>query len=218
MTPEVEKKIQRNLKILTEEHGQLRSIEEKLPIDHDGAPVPWYTYPAIEQLRQYDFSTCSIFEYGCGNSSLWWASRSAIVTSVEHNLEWMNRIAEKAPGNLRLIHHPEKEDYVACIRKAAGPFDVIIIDGRWRLACAGEALAHLKPGGLIVFDNSDWYAEAPQALTGQGFVRFDYSGFGPVNNYCWSTSLFCRADLRLARHSPGPGPVGGLQSCGDHCD
>ena len=31
--------------------------------------MPWYTYPVIEYLQQFDFSKLTVFEYGSGNSS-----------------------------------------------------------------------------------------------------------------------------------------------------
>lgn len=32
-----------------------RSMNEKVCIDRDGKPLPWYTYPAIEYLSQFDY-------------------------------------------------------------------------------------------------------------------------------------------------------------------
>ena len=47
-----------------------RTIDEKVCLDRNGNPIPWYTYPAIEYLSQFDYSRKTIFEFGCGNSSL----------------------------------------------------------------------------------------------------------------------------------------------------
>ena len=33
-----------------------RSIDEKVCVDKDNNPIPWYTYPAIEYLSQFDYS------------------------------------------------------------------------------------------------------------------------------------------------------------------
>ena len=49
-----------------EEFAIERSIDEKICLDKDGNPIPWYTYPAIEYLSQFDYSDKEIFEYGCG--------------------------------------------------------------------------------------------------------------------------------------------------------
>ena len=71
-----------------QEFGIERSIDEEVCEDRDGNPIPWYTYPAIEYLAQFDYSDKKIFEYGCGNSSLFWAARAESVTSIEDNPEW----------------------------------------------------------------------------------------------------------------------------------
>ena len=59
-----------------------RSIDEKVCVDKDNNPIPWYTYPAIEYLSQFDYSNKEIFEYGCGYSSMFWANRAKKVTSI----------------------------------------------------------------------------------------------------------------------------------------
>ena len=66
-----------------------RTIDEKVCVDRDGNPLPWYTYPAIEYLSQFDYGEKTIFEFGCGYSSLFWAERAAKVISIEDNPEWL---------------------------------------------------------------------------------------------------------------------------------
>jgi hypothetical protein len=83
------------------------------------------------------------------------------------------------------------------------PFDVIIIDGMARVPTAWIAQDRLKPGGLIIFDNSDreGYADAYRFLVEGGFARIDFWGPGPLNPYGWCTSLFTRS-LDLFRALP----------------
>ncbi len=50
-------------------YGHLQTVRSKAAIDRTGRPVPWYTYPAIEYLKQFDFAETSVFEYGSGNST-----------------------------------------------------------------------------------------------------------------------------------------------------
>ena len=47
-----------------------------------------------------------VFEYGAGNSSLWWAARVAEVVSVEHDAAWAGRVAARAPKNLAVLSRP----------------------------------------------------------------------------------------------------------------
>ena len=60
-----------------------RSMNEKVCLDRDGNPIPWYTYPAIEYLSQFDYSQKKIFEFGTGYSSMYWAKRAQKVISIE---------------------------------------------------------------------------------------------------------------------------------------
>jgi hypothetical protein len=65
-----------------------RTIDEKVCVDRDGNPLPWYTYPAIEYLSQFDYGEKTIFEFGCGYSSLFWAERAAkVIGEVLDELE-----------------------------------------------------------------------------------------------------------------------------------
>jgi hypothetical protein len=71
------------LQILEHGYGHAASSRAQVPIDGDGNPTPWYTYPAIAYLSQLDFSERIVFEYGSGNSTLWRGARSKRVVSVE---------------------------------------------------------------------------------------------------------------------------------------
>jgi hypothetical protein len=86
--------------------GWFRSFEEGAAVDRDGKPLPWYTYPAIEFLQARVRPEMVIFEYGCGNSTLWWAKRVAEVVSVEHDGEWYRRVAARVPPNVTHRHVP----------------------------------------------------------------------------------------------------------------
>lgn len=83
------------------------------PVDADGRPVPWITYPAQALLAQLVRPEFRVFEYGCGHSSLWWAARAAEVISVDHDEHWVERIRQKKPDNLTVLsrprHHPAGE-------------------------------------------------------------------------------------------------------------
>src|SRR5450830_523789 len=52
-------------------------------VDRNGNPIPWFTYPCVDYLKQLDLRDKSAFEWGPGNSTLFLASRCKDVTSVE---------------------------------------------------------------------------------------------------------------------------------------
>jgi hypothetical protein len=99
-------------------------------VDSAGEPVPWYTYPAIEYLQQFDFSTRSVFEYGSGNSTLFWSRRAAHVVSVEDEEGWFEQMRPRVPPNCTLRHEADLHRYVNVIADYPEGFDIIIVEGR----------------------------------------------------------------------------------------
>jgi hypothetical protein len=43
---------------------------------------------------------------------------------------------------------------------------------------------------LIILDNADWFPKSTSALRASNLLQVDMTGFGPVNKYVWTTSLF----------------------------
>jgi hypothetical protein len=195
------------------DYAHLESGRSSSCVDAKGNPVPWYTYPAIEYLKQLDFSRSSVFEYGSGNSTLFWASRAARVVSVEDDPEWYRLRAPDTPRNCELILQTDLNDYPRAIRQSGMRFDVIVVDGaargRTRLKCSREALAHLREGGMIILDNSDWLPESARILREADLIEVDMTGFGPINRYAWTTSFFLHRAFAFSprgARQPVPGP------------
>ncbi|MFB8790193.1 MAG: hypothetical protein U7123_15400 [Potamolinea sp.] len=183
------------------EYGHFLSFEQKSCLDKSGNPIPWYTYPAIEYLNQLDFSDKEIYEYGAGNSSLFWAKKAKCVTSIEDDKTWYCTIQEKQQENQEILFIENAEEYVNSILRSNKKYDLIIIDGSCRLACAKVAVQCLVTGGLIILDNSDWYPETSKFLRDSGLIQVDFTGMGPINYYTWTTSLFLGRDITLKARS-----------------
>lgn len=199
--------------ILVERQGYGRTLHEKVPVAADGSPIPWYTYPAVEFFGQLDARGLRIFEFGCGNSSLFWAHKGAEVFAVEHDRAWFERMSTMSARLRQLVLRESDAEYACAIADAGGEFDIVIIDGVWRNQCAEAALAHLRKGGCIILDNSDWYTDVADFLRGRGFLQIDFNGFGPINSYCWTTSLLIPAVSVLGSRLKHPRPVGGIDIC-----
>lgn len=203
----------KNVRLLSRHFGQWRSIRKKMAVDFNGEPIPWYTYPAIEYLNSFDFSECEVFEFGSGNSSHYWAKRCQSVTSVESDAEWAAEVKIQKSPNQSILHRPNESDYVSALTDQGKSFDIIVIDGRWRRACTEATPALLKKDGVIILDNSDREEERECAalLRGQGFFQIDFNGFGPINGYCWTTSILFRCENKtLQAGFRGPDPIGGI--------
>ena len=182
-----------------------RSMDENICADKDGNPLPWYTYPAIEYLTQFDYSNKTIFEFGCGYSSLFWARRAKAVTSVEDNKEWFQKWQDDQRfSDVNLLFYPEGAKYYQSILEDNAQYDVIVIDGKFRAQCAQCAIKALQKGGMIILDDSDRvntsqeYIDAIQTLKNAGLIQVDFYGFCPLNNYTKTTSLFLSRDFNFA--------------------
>ncbi len=171
-------------------YGHARSVRSHCPTDGQGQPTPWFTYPAIEFLAQFDFGLKRVFEYGAGNSTLYWSSRAASVVSVESAGQWYRDLADRIPKTVQLVYLAEAGKYAAEIANHPGGFDIIIVDGIERMACSRIAPDHLREGGMIILDNSDWHPQCAAILRDAGLLQVDMTGFGPVNDYTWTTSFF----------------------------
>jgi len=180
------------------EDGWFRSFREKTPVDADGNALPWITYPAIAFLAGRLHGGMSVFEYGCGASTLWWAQRVKDVTSVEHEREWYEKVVSRAPANVIMTHVPLDYGgaYAAKIAEHAQRFDIVVLDGRDRVACARNSLGSLKEDGVIIWDNSDReeYAEGFRFLHDQGFRKIEFVGYAPACIDRTETAIFYRSE------------------------
>jgi len=88
--------------------GWLRSAELKESVDNAG-PVPWYSYAAIEALKTLIRPDMRVFEYGAGNSTVWWSKRTAQVVAVDQDPQWVRSIRDAI----------RPTDRVDCVEKGA---------------------------------------------------------------------------------------------------
>lgn len=186
----------RNFWILAIKYGQYRSIKLQRCEDREGAPIPWYVYPAIEYLDSLDLSGLAVLEFGSGTGSYWWAKRVKLILSVEHDEDWFKLVKEKLLNNQSIVLAKEAEQYVQAGSKKK--FDVVIIDGRYRHQCATVVKSMLSENGIVLLDNSDWYPDTAKYLRESlDLIQVDFHGFGPINNYAWTTSLFFTRSVKL---------------------
>jgi hypothetical protein len=187
-------------------YGFLRSAFRWESADRQGNPIPWFSYPAIEYLDQLDLTGCTLFEYGCGFSTLYWSRRCRRVHAVENNAAWHARIsAHVGPGAaIRLVDSDTA--FIRAIADVGETFDVIIVDGAaLRLECAQAARPFLKEGGFIILDDSCDNLDAAEFLRSSDLVEVDFAGFNAINRFTKTTSLFLHPRFRpKGRHARFP--------------
>lgn len=177
------------------ENGWLRSYREQQCVDKEGRPLPWYSYSAIHFLEGRLQPGMRVFEFGCGNSTLWYAARVARVDSVDNESHWAERINALCPPHAGVVHVSGTDaSYVQQIAASGLEYDLVAIDGRNRIACTRCALEHLAPHGVVVFDDAQRsrYQEAFSLLAEKGFRRIDFHGVVPMIPDLESTAVFYR--------------------------
>jgi len=174
--------------------GWIHSFEKRMPIDQNGNPLPWVTYSFINFIENRLDKTMDIFEYGVGNSTLWYSKRVNSVISVEHDKKWFEKMRQLVPNNVKIYYQSlENENayskFPSFLKKK---FDIIIIDGRERVNCIKNSINFLKKGGIIVLDDSERleYKEGINFLLENGYKKIDLWGISPGTFYNKCTTIF----------------------------
>src|SRR5580765_3940650 len=108
-------------------------INGRTPLDLE---IPWFSYAAIDFLEEFLRPHMTVCEYGSGGSTLFFASRTKSVWSIEDNSKWFEsvsgRLRAKGIQNVTLKLHPfdfrnpvafEKSEYLHAMPDQK--FDVI---------------------------------------------------------------------------------------------
>lgn len=139
--------------------------------ERENPTLPWLVPSAIKAIETLLRSNDIGFEWGAGRSTIWLAERVAHLTSIEGRLSWFTDMSHQiaAAGlhrkiNLRLLEVSSEYDFKAQeIERYAGAissfpdqhFDFVLIDGHFREACIAASVAKIKPGGMLIIDNTD---------------------------------------------------------------
>jgi len=117
---------------------------------------------SIRFLDAYLKPTDIALEWGSGVITIWFAKRIGSLTSVENNPLWHDRISNQLERNsiknTTLLLRISDESYVG----AADDFqedslDFVLVDGRWRGKCVDVIMEKIRPGGILVIDDSHRY-------------------------------------------------------------
>jgi hypothetical protein len=180
------------------EDGWYKSFHSKRSIDRNGQPIPWCTYSFIKFIGPRLKKNFDAFEFGCGNSTLWYSQRIRSIRSVEHNISWFNKMKGKMSVNALLIYKElvENGDYSKEVLSETKNYHLIIIDGEDRNNCVKNSINKLREDGVIVFDNTQVpdYASSIEFLRANGFREIPFTGLLPIVNYNNTTSIFYRSN------------------------
>lgn len=178
--------------------GWTRSVSGGQIVDAQNKPIPWVTYPFFSFIAGRLRPDFTIFEFGCGNSTLYYSDNVAHVDAVEHDGEWYHKIKALLPANASLTlcalqPGGEYSQSAACNGKK---YDVIMVDGRDRVNCCKNSISALNAGGVLVLDDAERqrYREGIDFLLSSGFKKIDFWGLAPAIDYQKCTTIFYRMD------------------------
>lgn len=193
------------------------------------AGFPWLNFDALDALARLELRGWHVFEYGSGGSTLFWLRRGARVVSIEHDPAWYERvraaIPPDAPLDYRLVP-PEPAPagsadcadpaaYRSCDPAFAGwsfaryaaqidafpeaSFDLVLIDGRARPSCLVHAAPRVRPGGMLILDNSDraYYTLRLGPLF-TGWTATVYAGATPGAPVFSAATFYVRGDAEIS--------------------
>jgi SAM-dependent methyltransferase len=166
-----------------------------------GAILPWMVSSAVRAIADSIPRDAQVLEFGSGNSTAWFAQRARLVLSLEYDERWAAAVrarlanANVANCDLRVMPLAEVIPFVQGLPDDS--FDLIVVDnhetaGVTRLDCLMAARTKVKPGGILVLDDSDRaaYGEAPALLP--GWTRRSFVGAKPQPLMSIETTLFVR--------------------------
>jgi predicted O-methyltransferase YrrM len=143
---------------------------------------PWLTPEAIRLLASLLRRSDRGLEFGSGRSTVWLAERVHQLTSVEHDERWHATVSGtlRARGleNVDYVlaprdepdEHGDRSRYTrTALRFGAESIDFALIDGMYRDHTASLVMPRIRPGGLLIIDNVNWYlpsgSRAPNSRT-----------------------------------------------------
>ena len=180
------------------EIGWFNSLDSHSPVDEHNNPIPWVTYSFIDFIKDRLKKQHTVFEFGSGNSTYFYAKYAGAVVSVEHDQLWYDKLLQSKPVNSELIFCElvRDGDYCRVPLKLEEKFDIIIVDGRDRVNCCKQAVGAVSGSGVIVLDDSEreFYKEGISFLKAAGYKELSFSGISPGLFYRKSTSIFYRSN------------------------
>lgn len=184
-------------------------VRLRMALDSD---YPWLVADGVDWLRGFLRPHMRGFEWGSGRSTVFFATRTASLVSVEHKAKWFRRVtarlASRGLCNVQCLYRPpglaspsplrpvilkdlgyqEKPEFAAYADTILGyppeTFDYVCVDGRARVECAMNAVERLRAGGVLILDNSERAKYRPIFAVLAAWSRRSFA------NGVWETTIF----------------------------
>jgi predicted O-methyltransferase YrrM len=168
--------------------------------DETGMILPWYTKSFLDELVTWELSDKHIFEFGCGASTLWFATKRPVVYGVENNREYREAVLKELGRRSHEIDFYIGHDLERPFQMFGSNFhpswDIIIVDCEpveYRDKCIEKAVSHLNVGGKLIVDNWDqpsvW---VPSNQTRRLLADWPVKIYRQEGHPDWQTALFTK--------------------------
>lgn len=140
-----------------------------------------------------------ILEWGSGYSTIYIANMVKRVTTIESNLLWYNKLLKltNKTTNIEMFHVPFGQGYIDIIDNISKnkKYEMIIVDGFFRVKCAQKAIQYLTDDGILLLDDSnrERYKDIFIFYKNNGFKELTFSGLKPSNIQLNYTTIFYRS-------------------------
>ncbi len=165
--------------------------------------LPFQTKEDIDLYKKIlDRDNIRVFEWGCGNSTLFYAKflkkegRKFSWHSVDNDRKWYEQMKDRNKMNNVFLYLKEFLPFKQLTISACeyinfpdtlGKFDVIIIDGRYRNRCLKVAEKHINKGGTIILHDAQREYYKPKGgkyiKTGHWWFMQDYDNKVWIKTY-----------------------------------
>jgi predicted O-methyltransferase YrrM len=170
--------------------------------------APWLTQEAVSILARLLRSSDRGLEFGSGRSTVWFAHRTEHLISVETDRRWYASVQTQLaryglsdrvdyrwiPADESLSDDRYRTPYLSTADDLpADVLDYVLVDGVYRADCAVRAVRLVKPGGLLVVDNINWFignnSRSPLSVRGVQSPSWErFSGLVRTWRLIWTTS------------------------------
>ncbi len=139
----------------------IKSRIEQYFFEKNNRDKPWLSSPAVVFLSQYARGEDTVLEFGSGRSTIFFAGKCHKVVSHEHDARWYEKIKKELEtqnlGNAD-YHLYEDQRYWRSVNEYLDEsFDIVLIDGLYRVDTTLVALPKLRRGGIMLIDDIQRY-------------------------------------------------------------
>lgn len=159
---------------------------------------PYIVPDALDYLNSIVAPTWTVFEWGAGGSTVYFARHCAAVISIEHAQKWTERVRKMVAsmGNVSIQYVPIGNSHAnpdAILSHPDGTFNMVFVDGEARVRdrCLENSWSKVVDGGYIMLDNSNWWkGSLPEGWERVDFIETGLKWIGVKDPFDWWTSFF----------------------------